>query len=226
MSERKQLLTTKELLQLMELQGELPRYHLQYAKLLNAYLILERESLSSATEKFTEVVKEEKSNKVVDAALDFIKECKTDITGNKTKVLTASNKEVTVAKNDNSKGATTKVTDKHGKTKYLSPFLGAKAKEVEKLYIEGYSINEISDKMGGAANRAGDTLRQVDWYTEASNATFNGYNSFKVLTGRLRTEAKYVIDLGVEGIMTEFNLNKSAALHFYNRAHIITGTNK
>lgn len=216
---KKQLLSTDELLKLMELQSKLPDYQLEYGKLINAYLILEREYEHSFGEKGKVVTKPfesvdehtKRDSKIIDEALEFIGDIKQSsyITG--------------VDSNSTSKienGINTP------KTRYLpKAFEGDEREKVIQLYTDGYSLKEIDAKMKSTYNRAGTTLRELDWYRESAATIVHGRNVIKTLTGRLKKDAQAIADLGESGVVNEFKLHPIMATHFVNRANmIVNGT--
>lgn len=242
---KKQLLSNEELLKLMELYDELPKYQLEYSKLINAYLILER-SMHNKTETFKkevevrkdtvvkkEIAKEsndrqEKKDKVetqkqVDSTKEAIKlsdDVLEEALGFLNDINMQQDKEEITPNTDLKLNKSKKVTrDGHEYYSYApKPFDGDKKEEVIKMYLDGYSLVEIDTKLNLQAGKAGQTIKTVDWYGDSINNRVGNANAIRKLTGKTKQSPDYILSQGVNDLASEFNVSPEVALHFMNRA--------
>lgn len=242
---KKQLLSNEELLKLMELYDELPKYQLEYSKLINAYLILERSMHSKVetSEKEVEVKKDtavkkeitkesndgqEKRDKVetqkqVDSAKTAAKlsdDVLEEALGFLNDIDIQQDEEENTSNVDLKLDKNKKVArDGHEYYSYTpKPFDGNEKEEVIKLYLDGYSLVEIDAKLNIQAGKAGQTIKTVDWYGDSINNKVGNANAIRKLTGKTKQSPDYILSQGVNDLAYEFNVSPEVALHFMNRA--------
>lgn len=242
---KKQLLSNEELLKLMELYDELPKYQLEYSKLINAYLILERSMHSKVetSEKEVEVKKDtavkkeitkesndgqEKRDKVetqkqVDSAKTAAKlsdDVLEEALGFLNDIDIQQDEEENTSNVDLKLDKNKKVArDGHEYYSYTpKPFDGNEKEEVIKMYLDGYSLVEIDAKLNIQAGKAGQTIKTVDWYGDSINNKVGNANAIRKLTGKTKQSPDYILSQGVNDLASEFNVSPEVALHFMNRA--------
>lgn len=245
---KKQLLSNEELLKLMELYDELPKYQLEYSKLINAYLILERsmhnkietfEKEAVEVKKDTEVrkettkksngsqKKEEKDKTVKQEQVDSVKQA-TNLSDAVLEEALGFLNDINVPQDEEESDSNIDLKlDKNKKVardghEYYSytpkPFDGSEKEEVIKMYLDGYSLVEIDAKLNIQAGKAGQTIKTVDWYGDSINNKVGNANAIRKLTGKTKQSPDYILSQGVNDLASEFNVSPEVALHFMNRA--------
>lgn len=217
MRNTKLALTTEEIVNLIGMQNELPRYREEFMRLINSYMVLERlvgeleeesqkslggvrqtESVGTKgkVERATKLIKDSKVDKK-ESALRFIQECREDVADSD--------------KNEDSKllmprrDSATRIT------------LRSRLKEAEALFMNGYTIREIAAKFGVYHVPMSESLHELPWFTrDMQMEDAKGRKIYKILIGFSINRIEDIEERVAE-IVDMYGISNYTAQHIINR---------